>query len=81
MVLQLQKIENVKVFSKIPQLHSSEVNFFAHKLVSMEVYWLCPPIQDVIDYIVIFVYITAVVYLQVWAGALCWFSLKKCYNI
>ena len=69
-----------KYFSKIPQLHTSGVNFFAQKLVSKEVYWLCPPIKDVkdvIEYVEKFENITAVVFLPVWAGALYWFSIKN----
>ena len=32
-----------KYFSKYPQVGSSGLNFFAHKLDQAETYWICPP--------------------------------------
>lgn len=37
-----------KFFSKYPQVGSTGINFFAQELSSQEVYWVCPPVSQVI---------------------------------
>ena len=36
-----------KFYSKYPQVGSAGIDFFAQKLDSKEVYWLCPPVKEV----------------------------------
>lgn len=65
----------VKFFSKIPQIGTSGINFFAQRLSSEEIYWCCPPPKFVvrtIKHILSHPNITGIVILPIWKSAYFW---------
>ena len=68
-----------KYFSKIPQLFSCGINFFAQKLDSQEIYFICPPtkmICSVIDHVLKFD-VRGVLFIPVWRSSDFWLKIIR----
>ena len=70
----------LKFFSKIPQVGTAGIDFFAQTLICSEVYWCCPPpklIIQTIKHILSFVNVTSIVILPIWKSSNFWPFIKR----
>ena len=58
-----------RFFSKIPQVDSIGVNFFAQKLNSGDIYWACP---DIFKFLSSCKHVKMIVSIPVWKNSNCW---------